>query len=271
MLTRVRTFLNFPVVGIGASAGGLAAFEAFFTGMPENKLPDMAFVLIQHLSPEHDSQLAELIKHYTKMAVYEVQDGMMLEPNCIYVIPSNKKVGMLNGNLQLFEIDTPRGHSMPIDFFFKSLAIDQQDKAVCIVLSGNGSDGSLGLRAIKGEGGIAIAQRVESAEYAGMPFSAIETGLVDFELLPGDMMAHLTSYADNIKQVSDHLIDSNTTDKENFHKKIFMLIRNQSGHDFSKYKSSMINRRIEYNVHACQDTKLNFLVMNSFREFYAAA
>ncbi len=245
MGTQEKAVQNFPVVGIGASAGGLVAFEAFFTGMPKDKDPDMTFVLIQHLAPDHKSMLTEIIERYTKMPVFEVEDGMIIKPNCIYIIPPNKNMALINGTLQLFEITTPRGQNMPIDYFFRSLASDQQERAVCIVLSGTGSDGTLGLRAIKGEGGIAIAQTADSAEYDGMPTSAIATGLVDYQLAPSEMVEHLESYISHASWIGGHPVDTDILNDENLLKKIFLIIRSKTGHDFSKYKPSMINRRIE--------------------------
>jgi len=176
---------TFPIVGIGASAGGLAAFEAFFSGMPADTDPGMAFVLVQHLAPDHKSILTELIRRYTRMQVFEVEDGMVVQPNCAYIIPPGRDMAFLNGALQLLEPISPRGQRLPIDFFFRSLAQDQHERAICVVLSGTGSDGTLGVRAIKGEGGMVMAQNPSSTEYDGMPRSAIGTGLVDYELPPG--------------------------------------------------------------------------------------
>lgn len=206
---------NFPVVGIGASAGGLAAFEAFFTGMPKDKAPDMTFILIQHLAPDHKSILKEIIERYTTLPVFQVEDGVRIKPNCIYVIPPNKNMALINGTLQLLEITAPRGQNMPIDYFFRSLAVDQKENAVCIVLSGTGSDGALGLRAVKGEGGIAIAQSVETAEYDGMPSSAIATGLVDYQLSPDEMVKNLISYVSHASKIADHSADTNIVNDEN--------------------------------------------------------
>lgn len=169
----------FPIVGIGASAGGLAAFEAFFSGMPADTEPGMAFVLVQHLAPDHKSILTELVRRYTRMQVLEVEDGMKVEPNCAYIIPPGHDMALFNGTLQLLEPSAPRGHRLPIDFFFRSLAQDQKERAICVVLSGTGSDGTLGVRAIKGEGGMVMVQSPESTEYDGMPRNAIATGLVD--------------------------------------------------------------------------------------------
>jgi two-component system, chemotaxis family, CheB/CheR fusion protein len=185
----------FPVVGIGASAGGLAAFEAFFSAMPADVDPGMAFVLVQHLAPDHKSILTDLIRRCTRMQVFEVEDGMEVRPNCAYIIPPNRDMAFLNGALQLMEPAEPRGHRLPIDFFFESLAQDQRERAICIVLSGTGSDGTRGARAVKAEGGMVMVQSPESTEFDGMPRSVIATGLVDYELKPGEMPSKLMAYA----------------------------------------------------------------------------
>lgn len=236
---------SFPIVGIGASAGGLAAFEAFFSGMPADTDPGMAFVLVQHLAPDHKSILTELIRRYTRMEVFEVEDGMVVQPNCTYIIPPNHDMAFLNGTLQLLDPSAPRGQRLPIDFFFRSLAQDQHERAVCIVLSGTGSDGTLGIRAIKGEGGMAMAQSIESSEYDGMPRSAIATGLVDFVLPPAEMPAQLISYAAHAFRTLYSSTSAALTKNENTIKKVFTLLRAQTGHDFSLYKPSTIHRRIE--------------------------
>jgi two-component system CheB/CheR fusion protein len=136
-----RPKAGFPIVGIGASAGGLAAFEAFFSGMPAETDPGMAFVLVQHLAPDHKSILSDLVKRYTRMQVFEVEDGMAVRPNCAYIIPPNRDMAFLDGTLQLLEPAAPRGQRLPIDFFFRSLAQDQHERAICIVLSGTGPGG----------------------------------------------------------------------------------------------------------------------------------
>ena len=236
MGTREKETKNFPVVGIGASAGGLGAFEAFFTGMPKDKEPDMTFILVQHLAPDHKSMLSEIIKRFTDLPVFEVEDGMLIKSNCVYIIPPNKNMALINGSLQLFELTTSRGQNLPIDYFFRSLAVDQKERAVCIILSGTGSDGSLGLRAIKDEGGIAIVQSTESAEYDGMPESAIATGLVDYELTPNEMGKHLLSYVSHANRIAEQPVEASLLKNENLLHKIFSIIRNQTGHDFSDYK-----------------------------------
>jgi len=238
------TETRFPIVGIGASAGGLAAFEAFFSGMPADVDPGMAFVLVQHLAPDHKSILTELIRRYTRMQVFEVEDGMKVAPNCAYIIPPGCDMAFLNGALQLLEPSAPRGQRMPIDFFFRSLAQDQHERAIGVVLSGTGSDGTLGVRAIKGEGGMVMAQNPESTEYDGMPRNAIGTGLVDFELPPAEMPAQLILYVNHAFGKSLRPVIT-APKSENTLKKIFILLRAQTGHDFSSYKPSTIQRRIE--------------------------
>ena len=239
------TAAGFPIVGIGASAGGLAAFEAFFSGMPTDTDPDMAFVLVQHLAPDHKSILSDLVRRYTRMQVFEVEDGMTVQPNCAYIIPPNRDMAFLNGALQLLEPAAPRGQRLPVDFFFRSLAQDQHERAICIVLSGTGSDGTLGLRAIKGEGGMAMAQAPSSTEFDGMPSSAIATGLVDYELPPAQMPAQLIAYVAHAFGHRTQPATATTPKLESTQKKIFILLRAQTGHDFSQYKPNTVHRRIE--------------------------
>ena len=186
---------SFPIVGIGASAGGLAAFEAFFSGMPPGANPGMAFVLVQHLAPDHKSLLTELVRRYTRMQVFEVEDGMKVQPDCVYIIPPNRDLALLNGLLQLLPPTSPRGLRLPIDHFFRTLAEDQHERAICIVLSGTGSDGSQGVRAVKAEGGMVMVQSPNTAEHDGMPRAAINTGMVDYELPPSKMPPLLMAYA----------------------------------------------------------------------------
>ena len=248
---------NFPIIGIGASAGGLAAFGTFFSAMPADTEPGMAFVLVQHLDPDHKSILTELIRRYTRMQVFEVEDGMVVQPNCTYIIPPNRDMALLNGALQLLEPSAPRGRRLPIDFFFHSLAQDQQERAVCIVLSGTGSDGALGVRAVKGEGGMVMAQNPESTEYDGMPCSAIATGLVDYVLPPAEMPAQLIAYATHAFGKTIHSVSFMTPRAEDVLKKIFVLLRTQTGHDFSQYKSSTISRRVERRMAVHQVERLD--------------
>ena len=235
----------FPIVGIGASAGGLAAFEAFFSGMPADRDPGMAFVLVQHLAPDHKSMLSDLIRRYTRMQVFEVDDGMVVQPNCVYIIAPNHDMAFLHGALHLLEPLAPRGQRLPIDYFFQSLADDQRELAIGIVLSGTGSDGTLGVRAIKNAGGMVMVQNTASSEFDGMPRSAMATGLVDYQLLPADMPAQLMAYATHAFGKLPRVGVPATPKVESALKKIFVLLRAQTGHDFSQYKPNTIFRRIE--------------------------
>jgi len=237
--------VNFPVVGIGASAGGLAAFESFFSGMPVDTPPGMAFVLVQHLAPDHRSILAELIRRFAPMEIFEVTDGMKVEVNCAYIIPPNKDMAFSGDALHLFEPEAPRGRRLPIDYFFSSLARDQGNRAICIVLSGTGSDGTQGMRAVKAKGGMAMAQDPESANFDGMPRSAINTGLVDYQLPPEEMPAMLMTYAAQAFDIQQQSGAGAETCDENCRNTIYTLLRDQTGHDFSQYKPTTICRRIE--------------------------
>lgn len=233
----------FPIVGIGASAGGLQAFEAFFSGMPQDTETGMAYVLVQHLSPDHKSLLVELLKRYTKMRVYEAEDGMAIEPDCTYIIPPNRDLALGDGALRVTEAAEPRGMRLSIDHFFRSLAQTQRERAICIVMSGTGSDGTLGLRAVKGEGGLAIAQAPDSTEHDGMPRSAIATGMVDYVLSPAEMPAQLISYARHAFAPARDTGAPVTSDGTL--KKISLLLRAHTGHDFTSYKETTLVRRID--------------------------
>ncbi|MDZ7672833.1 MAG: CheR family methyltransferase [Halanaerobiales bacterium] len=237
---------NFPIVGIGASAGGLDAFKEFFSGMPNDSKTGMAFVLIQHLAPDHKSVLTDIIQRHTKMEVKEVTDGMVVEPDCTYIIPPKYDMTFKDGSLHLKNPSSPRGHRTPIDIFFRSLADAKAEYAICVILSGTGSDGTLGLRAIKGQGGMAMVQNPKTAKYDGMPINALKTGLVDYELEPAAMLEELCSYTEHAFGLlgSAESKETNLDDKKVL-KKIFLILRNHTGHDFSYYKKTTILRRIQ--------------------------
>jgi two-component system CheB/CheR fusion protein len=213
--------------------------------MPADSDPGMAFVLVQHLAPDHKSILTELIRRYTRMEVFEVEDGMVVKPNCAYIIPPNCDMAFLDGTLQLLEPMAPRGQRMPIDFFFRSLAQDQHEHAIGVILSGTGSDGTLGLRRIKGEGGMAMAQTPESTDYDGMPRSAIGTGLVDYEMPPAEMPAQLIAYVAHAFGKPPVATNVPSPKSESTMKKILIILRAQTSHDFSQYKPSTIHRRVD--------------------------
>ena len=235
----------FPIVGIGASAGGLSAFEAFFSGMPAVGDPGMAFVLVQHLAPNHSSLLTELIQRATRMKVVEVTDGLLVQANCVYIIPPNRDMAFLNGALHLLEPTAARGHRLPIDYLFRSLAQDQHERAIGIVLSGTGSDGTLGARAIKEGGGMLMTQSLQSCEFDAMPRSVLATGFVDYELEPAEMATQLMAYTRHTLGQLTRPAPTEPLHSEPALKKIFILLRAQTRHDFSQYKPTTIYRRIE--------------------------
>jgi len=237
--------LSFPIVGIGASAGGLEALEQFFGGVPMNC--GMAFVVVQHLDPNRHGMLPELLQRTTPMVVKQAGNRMKIEPNCIYVIPPNRDLSVLHDTLYLLDPVAPRGLRLPIDSFFSSLAKDRRERAIGIVLSGMGSDGTAGLRAIKEQGGLAMAQSPETAKFDAMPHSAIDAELTEIVSAP-DNLARLL--LDRLKHPhslpeSDSSSQQENTEKRSAFEKICILLRAQTGHDFSLYKKSTVYRRIE--------------------------
>ncbi|MBT3192672.1 MAG: PAS domain-containing protein [Verrucomicrobia bacterium] len=240
---------RFPVVGIGASAGGLEALEELLGATPADT--GMAFIVVSHQHPGHTSLLPELLGKCTEMSVAEAKDGDRLQPNHVYVAPPGGYVAVMDSVLHL--MGGPKGEMppLPIDFFFRALAQDQKDRAICIVLSGTGSDGTLGLKAVKGESGMAMVQEVHSARYAGMPSSAISTSLADYVMPPIAMPAQLVAYAGgmNLYGRAQHGDAASVPlDLEQPMQKIFVLLRARTGHDFSSYKPNTMRRRIERRI-----------------------
>ncbi|MBM0103188.1 PAS domain-containing protein [Steroidobacter sp. S1-65] len=227
-----------PVVGLGASAGGLEAFQIFLSGAPADA--GLAYVLVQHLDPNHESMLAELLARRTSMTVRQISDNMAIEPNCVYLIPPNAQLTIEKARLRLSGFSEPRGFRRPIDVFFRSLAVDQGSNAACVVLSGTGADGSEGLRAIKEAGGLTVVQEPDTAKYDGMPKSAVATGLVDQILPVGDMPAAIRDYFERAQASVVSLPD--VTD---FLLGVCELLRHRLGHDFSQYKRSTMLRRVQ--------------------------
>jgi two-component system CheB/CheR fusion protein len=249
---------DFYIVGMGASAGGLEAFERFFHNMPGDS--GMAFILVPHLDPTHISLMPELVQKNSKMEVIQVKDGTKVTPNAVYIVPPNHDLAILNGTLQLFPPPKIPGPRMPIDYFLRSLVEDLGEKAICIILSGMGTDGTLGLRAVKGKLGMAMVQSPDSAKYNGMPRSAIETDLVDYILPPEKMPEQLISYAKHAtKKVAPKLIKAEGKVLDAL-QKIFILLRIYTGHDFSSYKKNTIYRRIERRMKVHQIDKITTYV-----------
>ncbi len=243
-----------PIVGIGASAGGLQAFETFF----KNMSPDsgMAFVLVPHLDPKHISILPDLLQKYTKMSVSLVEDGMKVHPNAVYVIPPNKSMAILHGVLHLMTPAMSGGFKLPVDLFFRSLANDQGSNAIGIILSGTGSDGTLGLKEIRGQGGMVMVQDPGTASYDGMPRSAQTTGMVDYILPPEKMPEQLLNYTKHIAIRKEAKITPIAGNIPEALQKILILVRNQTGHDLSLYKPNTICRRIERRMNIHQITTI---------------
>ncbi len=234
--------VNFPIIGLGASAGGLEAFEQFFRNVPAGS--GMAFILVSHLDPGHVSMLSEILQRVSTMPVFEVKDQMKVEPNHVYVIPPNSDMSIFNGVLQIGIPELNRGMRMPIDFFLRSLADEKGEKSIGVILSGNGSDGTLGLRAILGAGGVSFIQDPATAKYDGMPRSAIQSELATYVLAVEKIPEQIISYTKEFirTDVSPVL---QVPSVQNAFAKIFVTLRAKTGHDFSLYKQSTIKRRIE--------------------------
>ncbi|MEH2263669.1 chemotaxis protein CheB [Nostoc sp.] len=235
----------FPIVGIAASAGGLEAFTQLLTHLPTDT--GMAFVLIQHLDPNHKSLLSEILGRVTKMPVNEVRDGVTVEPNQVYIIPPNTKMMLSNGVLQLTPREKIQGKYMPADAFFTSLAAEREYKAIAVVLSGSDGDGSLGLKAIKEAGGVTFAQCEDTAKFDSMPNTAVATGNVDFVLPPEKIAEELINLSRN-PFISDSLPPiaiENLPEQGDALTTIFVLLRSQTGVDFSHYKPNTLDRRIQ--------------------------
>lgn len=229
------------VVGIGASAGGLEAFEGFFRNMPSKS--GMAFVLVPHLAPEHKSIMDDLIKRYTEMGVSQATNGDVVKPDHVYIIPPNKDMEITGGRLRLHIPVKERGIRHPIDTFFRSLAHDKGESAICIVLSGTGSEGAIGLKEIKGEGGLALVQDPAEARYDGMPSAAISTGMVDYVLPVSKMPQAIFDYIKSSGKLVPQATQAGP--REEHLNRILGLIRAQTGHDFTLYKHNTIIRRVE--------------------------
>ena len=256
--------VSFPIVGIGASAGGLEVLEQFLRHVPEGS--GMAFVIVQHLDPTHKGIMSELLQRATGMKVSQVRDRMQVRPDCVYVIPPNRDMTILHGVLHLFEPAAPRGLRLPIDLFFRSLAQDQQQQSVGVILSGMGSDGTLGLRAIKEMAGVALVQDPATAKFDSMPRSVVEAGLADIvapvEELP-EKIINFLSRAPLGARTEDALEDKTRSALE----KVVVLLRAHTGQDFSLYKRNTLYRRIERRMGSHQIEKMaayvRFLQENS--------
>jgi two-component system CheB/CheR fusion protein len=236
--------VSFPIVGIGASAGGLEALELFLRHVPAGS--GMAFVIVQHLDPTHKGILPELLQRATgtNMKVMQVKDRTRVRPDCVYVIPPNKDMSILHGILHLFVPAAPRGLRLPIDFFLCSLAEDQQERSIGVILSGMGSDGTLGLRAIKEKAGVVLVQEPATAKFDGMPRSAIDAGLADIVAPVDELPGKIVTYLQRTPLIARPEIAPEDKTQSAMDK-VVILLRAHTGQDFSLYKRNTIHRRIE--------------------------
>jgi two-component system, chemotaxis family, CheB/CheR fusion protein len=252
--TSPHTSDDFLVVGLGASAGGIKAFKEFFTHVPPDS--GMAYVVILHLSPEHESHLAEVLQVATEMPVMQVHGSVQIEPNHIYVIPPNKSLAMNDGHLALSEVKRIEERRAPVDIFFRTLADSKNAHAVSVVLSGTGSDGSMGMKRVKEMGGVCIVQDPREAEYSDMPRHSMATGLVDYVLPVSEIPRKIIAYRDRLERTRIPLepLERPETDEQAL-RNIFTQLRVRTGHDFSNYKRATVLRRIErrINVHELSD------------------
>ncbi len=243
---------GFPIVCVGSSAGGLEALESFFKHVPSNM--GIAFVIVSHLDPHHRSILAELLSRYTTMDVVEARDRIKVRPDCVYVIPSGKDMIIADHTLRVYRRRaTLQEPHMPIDNFLRSLAETQDMNAIAVILSGNGTDGSFGLRFIKGNLGMAMVQTPETAKYDSMPKNAIASGLVDYVLPPSEMPEQIIKYVNTLKARGEQTRERAPLEADSV-ARILALVKQETGHDFSLYKKSTILRRIErrMSVHQIQ-------------------
>ena len=231
-----------PVVGIGASAGGIEALNRFFDAMPADS--GLAFVVVLHLDPTRESELASIIGRHTSMPVAEIADGMPIKANSVYVIAPDKSLTVHGDRLRLSEPAEPRGHRHPVDVLFASLADQRRERAIAIVLSGTGSNGTQGLKEVQAGGGLTLAQDPETARFDGMPRAAIAAGAADHVFAPEKLPDALLRYIRHGYMAAPDALDTNTTDGQLALDPVLAVLRTHSGHDFRNYKRSTLQRRI---------------------------
>lgn len=261
----LRSSLNFPVVGIGASAGGFPAIERLLESLPSDI--GMAFVVVMHLSPEHPSMADAIFQRSTRMPVCVVSEDLPIEPNHIYVIPPGRSLSMTDGHLRLGRLERVPSRHVAIDHFFRSLAEVHRERAVAIVLSGSGADGAQGIKRIKERGGITLVQSPADAEYDSMPLQAIAVGGADFVLPVADMAQKLIDLWDNARHIelprppSDLLVESSPAPEAEYVAEeallaIMELLRERTTHDFTRYKRATLLRRLERRMQVTRQPKL---------------
>lgn len=259
----VNRRVGIPIVGMGASAGGLKAIESFFKAMPPE--PGMAFVVVTHLHPEHESHMAELIQNHTAMPATQVTKKVKVEINHVYVIPPNRSIVLTDSHLDVIEFDQPHGQRTPIDHFFRSMASDKRE-SVAIIFSGGGTDGSVGIKDVKELGGLLMVQHPDDAEYDSMPRAAISTGLADVVLPANQLPEKLVDYIRHQPQLPHDPNQLNEQEVETL-QRILAQVHARTGHDFNQYKRTTILRRVErrmqLNGFTTLDSYLNFLRNNA--------
>lgn len=250
------------IIGIGASAGGLEALQQFFRNMPGNS--GLSFVVVQHLSPDYKSLMADILGKHTEMKVIQVENGMEIEPDTVYLIPPRHNMTIENGRLMLQDVE-PGKLNHPIDTFFVSLANEKKENAIAVVLSGTGSDGTSGIKVIKENGGLVIVQKPDTAKFDGMPRSAINTGLADFVLSPEATVDEILNFSSNPMIVKLHEKEVLFSDDETF-SRIYLILKKSSGIDFTNYKRTTVLRRLERRMVVTHSASLseyvNFLESN---------
>src|SRR3569832_1954280 len=241
-----RASLPFPVDGIGASAGGVQALEAFFDDVAADS--GMAYVVVQHLSPDHTSLLHDILSRRARIPVSQIVDGMEVQPNHAYVIAPGYTLTLEAGRLKLGAPVEQRGHRRPVDDFFRTLATEQNEKAIAVILSGTGTNGTAGCQAIKASGGICIAQDPESAAFPGMPLSLIHAGYADQVLMPAKIPAALRRYVSSpaVAGQPAELSFEELVERERAHlREILALLRTRTRHDFNGYRKGTLLRRVQ--------------------------
>ena len=260
------------VIGIGASAGGLEALQQFFSCMPPNS--GLSFVVVQHLSPDYKSLMADILSNHTEMQVYQAENDMAIEADTVYLIPPKKFMTIKGGKLILTDY-APVTLNHPIDIFFASLAEEKREHSIVVVLSGTGTDGTNGVKFVKEYGGLVIAQAPESAKFDGMPRSVISTGLADFVLSPEEIAEEILNFSNTPALLRPLRSDAPLSEEESpFSEEetlshIYTILKNASGIDFTYYKRSTILRRIERRMlvtHSATLTEFAHLLGDSAEE-----
>ena len=249
---------KFLIVGIGASAGGIKALKEFFARVPADS--GMAYVVILHLSPDHDSQLAEILQTAAAIPVAQVTERVHLEPNHVYVVPPNQSLKMLDGFIVVSDVTGIEERRAPVDIFFRTLAESHDSRAVAVILSGTGANGSMGVKRIKEKGGVIFVQNPREAEYSDMPRNSLATGLVDDTLPASEIPAKIIAYRNNLGKVQiPPEIETRTETDERALREIFTHLRVKTGHDFSNYKRATVLRRIERRINVRELTRFAVL------------